>query len=81
MKTPDRLGFFIVNFEHISHLFLVFLLLNLNLYILAGLRFNCFIVINIRDVVRSPAKNVRWRALQQLLTALSCELFLQRCLS
>ena len=28
IKTPD--GVFIVNFEHISHLFQVFLLLNLN---------------------------------------------------
>ena len=35
IKTPDRLhwcrsGVFIINFEHISHLFLVFLLLTLN---------------------------------------------------
>ena len=35
IKTPERLhwrrsGVFIVNFEHISHLILVFLLLNLN---------------------------------------------------
>ena len=39
MKTPERrqwcrLGVFIVNFEHISHLFIVFLLLTLNKYIL-----------------------------------------------
>ena len=32
-----RSGVFIVNFEDISHLFLVFLLLNLNKYMLAGL--------------------------------------------
>ena len=30
IKTPERLGVFIVNFEHISHLFLVFLLLTLS---------------------------------------------------
>ena len=31
MKTPERLStFFIVSFEHISHLFLVFSLLTLN---------------------------------------------------
>ena len=32
IKTPERRrsGVFIVNFKHISHLFLVFLLLNLN---------------------------------------------------
>ena len=30
--------FFIVNFEHISHIFLMFLLLNLNKYMLAGIR-------------------------------------------
>ena len=37
IKTPDgrhwrRSGVFIVNFEHISHLVLVFLLLTLNVY-------------------------------------------------
>ena len=31
-----RSGLFVVNFEHISHLFLVFLLLTLNKQILAG---------------------------------------------
>ena len=41
MKTPERLqncrsGVFIVNFEHISHLFLLFLFLTLNKYMLAG---------------------------------------------
>ena len=36
-----RSGVFIVNFEHISHLFLVFLLLILNKSILAGLNLFC----------------------------------------
>ena len=34
-----RSGVFIVNFEHVSHLFLVFLLLTFNKKMLAGLRF------------------------------------------
>ena len=35
--TPGRRsGFFIVNFEHIPHLFLVFLLLTLNMQLPAG---------------------------------------------
>ena len=42
LKTPERRqwrrsGVFIVNFGHISHLFLVFLLLTLNKQMLAGL--------------------------------------------
>ena len=42
VKTPERCqwrlsGVIIVNFEHISHLVLVFLLLTLNMYLLAGL--------------------------------------------
>ena len=32
----DRSGVFIVNFEHITHLFLLFLLLTLNKQMLAG---------------------------------------------
>ena len=39
MKTPERRrlsGYTIVNFEHISHLFLVFILLTLNNLMLAG---------------------------------------------
>ena len=41
IKTPEqrqwrRSGVFIVNFEDISHLFLVFLLLTLSKYMLAG---------------------------------------------
>ena len=41
IKSPERLhwshsGIFIVNFEHISHLFLVLQLLALNKYMLAG---------------------------------------------
>ena len=44
IKTPERrhwrrFGVFIVNNEHISHLFLVFLLLTLNNYMLAGIIF------------------------------------------
>ena len=44
IKTPERrhwrrVGVFIVNNEHISHLFLVFLLLTLNNYMLAGIIF------------------------------------------
>ena len=31
IKTPERRGVVIVNFEHISHLVLVFLLLTLNM--------------------------------------------------
>ena len=46
IKTPERRqwrhsGVFIVNFEHISPLFLVFLLLTLNKRMLAGL-YECF---------------------------------------
>ena len=42
IKTPEQCqwrhsGVFIVNFEHILHLFLVFLLLTLNMQLLAGL--------------------------------------------
>ena len=37
IKAPERCSdVFIVNFEHISHVFLVFLLLNLNTQMLAG---------------------------------------------
>ena len=41
IKTPEqhhwrRSGIFIVNFEHISHLVLVFLLLTLNIQLSAG---------------------------------------------
>ena len=40
MKTPERRpDVFTVNFEHISHLFLVFLLLTLNKSLLAGLHY------------------------------------------
>ena len=41
IKTPERRrsGDFIVNFEHISHLFLAFLLLTLNKQMLAGIGF------------------------------------------
>ena len=44
IKTPELRqrslsGVFIVNFEHISHLFLVFLLLTLNKYVLGGRSF------------------------------------------
>ena len=43
MKTPERyqwrcIDVFIVNFEHISHLVLVFLLLNVNKYLPTGLK-------------------------------------------
>ena len=45
MKTPERLhwhhsGVFIVDFEHISHIVLVFLLLTFNMYLPPG--FNPF---------------------------------------
>ena len=42
LKTPERRhwrrrsGVFIINFKHISNFFLVFLLLTLNMYLLAG---------------------------------------------
>ena len=47
IKTPERhqwhrSGVFIVNFEHISHLALVFLLLTLNMQLPAGFRFHPF---------------------------------------
>ena len=35
-KTPCRSGVYIVNFEHISHLDLVFLLLTLNMLLLVA---------------------------------------------
>ena len=43
MKTAERRqwlrsGVFIVVFEHISHLFLVFLLLTLSIYFFAGIK-------------------------------------------
>ena len=43
VKAPEqrhwsRSGVFIVNFEHILHLVLVFLLLTLNMWLLAGLQ-------------------------------------------
>ena len=43
IKTPEqrhwsRSGVFIVNFEHILHLVIVFLLLTLNMWLLAGLQ-------------------------------------------
>ena len=37
IKIPERRQWFIVNFEHISHLVLVFLLLTLNMQLPAGL--------------------------------------------
>ena len=42
MKIPEwrhwrRFGIFIVNFEHISRLIVVFLLLSLNIYLPAGM--------------------------------------------
>ena len=45
IKTPERrqwchLGFFIVNFEHVSNLFLPFLLLTLNKKTLVGKKIN-----------------------------------------
>ena len=45
---------FIVDFEHISHLFLVFLLLTLNKQILAGLAFTLLIVLTIPQVDINP---------------------------
>ena len=44
MKTPEeshwrRSGIFIVDFEQISHIFLVFLLLTLNMLLLTGFRY------------------------------------------
>ena len=48
IKTPERRlassGVFIVNFEHISHLVLVFLLLTLNMQLPAG--FNLRVIFN-----------------------------------
>ena len=37
--TWRRSGIFIVNFEHISHLLIVFILLTLNMKLLAGFNF------------------------------------------
>ena len=47
IKMPERRhwrrsGIFIVNFEHISHLLLVFLLLTLNMELPAGLLFEIY---------------------------------------
>ena len=44
MKTPEEShwrhsGIFIVDFEQISHIFLVFLLLTLNMLLLTGFRY------------------------------------------
>ena len=59
VRTPERrewrcLGVFIVNFEHISHLVLVFLLLTLNMWMSAGKRIlyfsSPFSVANIRPI-------------------------------
>ena len=38
-----RIGVFINNFEHISHMILVFLLLTLNMKLPAGMFFSCSI--------------------------------------
>ena len=38
LKVNNKDNVFTVNFEHISHLVLVFLLLNLNMEMLAGIR-------------------------------------------
>ena len=38
IKIPERSGTFIVNFEHISYLVLVFLLLTLSRYMPAGVK-------------------------------------------
>ena len=40
IKTPRRSGIFIVNFEHISYLYLVFLLLPLSIYLFVGFEYN-----------------------------------------
>ena len=50
IKTPERrhwcrFDFFIVNFEHISHLVLVFLLLNFNMWLPAGKEFQPLTVV------------------------------------
>ena len=45
LRSLTSFGVFIVNFEHISHLFLVFLLLTLNKLMLAG--YVCMYVCNI----------------------------------
>ena len=64
--TPERSysGVFIVDFEHIQYLDLLFLLLTLSRSMLAGKRLSpnsrC------RGVTRIPPKYLSWRALQQL---------------
>ena len=54
MKT----GVFIVNFEHISHLVLVFLLLTLNMQLTAGLLLMCIVIIYfpVYDVINFEVK-------------------------
>ena len=47
IKTVDQVqwrcfGIFIINFEHISHLFAVFLLLTVNMYIFSGIIFTSY---------------------------------------
>ena len=55
IKTPERRhwrrsGVFIVNFEHISHLFLLFLLLTLNKSMLAGIKLHQPVMITFEDL-------------------------------
>ena len=60
IKTPERLhwgrsGVFIVNFEHISHLFQVFLLLILDKEMLAGKSLSLFPRLNLLCCQTSPS--------------------------
>ena len=63
IKTPERRqsrrsGVFIVNFEHISHFVLVFLLLTLNMQLTAGLLLMCIVIIYfpVYDVINFEVK-------------------------
>ena len=71
IETPEqrqrRSGFFIVNFEHISHLALLFLFLNLSRYMPVGIvssivsqnvvEYNCTIFICVEQLLKNPKIN------------------------
>ena len=60
VKTPEHSGCpgtFIVSFEHISHLVLVFLLLTLNMWLPAGNPVRCYVLIN-PSLIKSSTKQL-----------------------
>ena len=63
---PNFIFTFIINFKHISYIVLVFLLLTLNMYLLAGWSFQFFLVNYFRESI-SPS--VHFAIKEKKLTA------------